>query len=66
MRNILSSYPTTGEPIPIGAEDRSIVNNLRRQKKNLEEQLEKVNAALSALEKQPEVAKLLETIIKVM
>jgi hypothetical protein len=47
-------------------EDPSIGNRLRRQKKALEEQLAKINAALEALDSQPKVAELLETIIKVL
>jgi dienelactone hydrolase len=59
------------QPDCVGAEmaqatDRSIKSNLERQRTQLQERLSKINAALDALNKQPEVAELLESIIKVM
>lgn len=43
----------------------SLLENLKRQKQNLEGQLDKVNTALKALEENPEVAKVVEAISKI-
>lgn len=45
-------------------ESPSILTNLQRQKKNLESKLERVNAALNALEQNPSVTEVLELIAK--
>lgn len=45
-------------------ESPSIVDNLQRQKKGLEERLSRVNAALEALAANPETTKVLELIAK--
>ena len=51
----------------VGCEiDRSIKSNLTRQRDQLEERLMKVNAAIEALNAQPNVAELLETVMKVL
>lgn len=47
-------------------DERSIKINLVQQRDQLQERLSKINAALEALNRQPAVAELLETIIKVM
>jgi hypothetical protein len=61
----LARYPevTAAE---CGSIDRSLLQNLREQKQALTERLAKVNAALEALEKQPEVADLLEKVMKII
>lgn len=45
-------------------ESPSILDNLKRRKLHIEEQLGKVNAAITALEENPSVSKVLELIAR--
>ncbi len=62
LMKLSEEYPQTEGSL--GAHDRSIKNNLLRQRDILQTKLDKINAAIEALNKQPEVAELLETVMK--
>jgi hypothetical protein len=56
-------YPVACEA---GSEERSILARLTRSKKRLESELAKVDAALEGLDKNPQVAELLEKVMKAL
>jgi len=69
MRELIRNYPTTEALTPIGGaeiETAGIKVRLQRAKAHHEKELAKVNAALDALDNQPEVAELLETVMKAL
>lgn len=62
--NINSLMSSGGQEKICEVESPSILENLQRQKRNLESKLERVNAALNALEQNPSVTEVLELIAK--
>jgi uncharacterized protein HemY len=62
----LSKYPSADQAGMSLAEPATILQRLNLQKRDLENRLENVNAALEAMNKQPEVAELLERVMKVV
>lgn len=65
----LIKYPTSLAQSDTGSteiEPAGIKQRLERAKAHHERELAKVNAALNALENQPEVAELLETVMKAL
>ena len=66
MSRLLEKYPQPDMSVEAIGYVPGIQERLKREKQRLEDRLEQVTAALDALEKQPQVAELLETIIKVV
>jgi Fe2+ or Zn2+ uptake regulation protein len=58
------NYPTTQCEKGISPHEDTLIAQLRRNKLRFTEQLETVNAALEALENNPEVTKILELVRK--
>jgi len=60
------SEPNWPETQSVGMEERGIKVRLTRQQRQLQEALDRVNAALEALESNPGVAELLEKVMKAL
>jgi hypothetical protein len=59
----LTDYPEVGSVV---TPENNIFLRLKRSKEHHERELAKVNEALDALEKQPEVAQLLQAVLKAL
>ena len=64
--NGMKDYPVLAEQSLCGSTTTGIRDRLERQRNTLQEHLDRVNAAIDALDKQPSVAELLEKVMKVL
>jgi hypothetical protein len=63
QNKLLQPYDVGSSAVEV---EQNITLRLKRSKEHHERELAKVNAALDALEQQPEVAKLLEAVMKAL
>lgn len=59
-------YPEVCEAQPLGVQPAGPVDQLKQRKSILQGELDKVNAALDALEKNPEVANIIQLVGKAL